>query len=193
MSMGQLTHGRASYSEARSGSLQRAHIASSESGLTKMRLRESLAREETLLRRVDALIQEQQKAASKVLAWRADAAERLASLTQRERDIMELVVAGHPNKNIAADLGLSRRTVENHRALIMKKTGSKSIPALARLALAAAWTGAPELNPNGNYRNRDAAEKPRSTAATSASTTPRACRRTDCRQIHSNQTWRNPS
>ena len=52
--------------------------------------------------------------------------------------IMDLVLAGHPSKNIAADLGISQRTVENHRASIMKKTGSKSLPALARLALAAA-------------------------------------------------------
>jgi two-component system CheB/CheR fusion protein len=50
---------------------------------------------------------------------------------------MDLVLAGHPSKNIAADLGISQRTVENHRASIMKKTGSKSLPALARLAVAA--------------------------------------------------------
>ena len=55
---------------------------------------------------------------------------------------MELVLAGHPSKNIAADLGISQRTVENHRASIMKATGSKSLPALARLALAADWNGA---------------------------------------------------
>ncbi len=54
---------------------------------------------------------------------------------------MELVLAGHPSKNIAADLSISQRTVENHRASIMKKTGSASLPALARLALAAAWKG----------------------------------------------------
>ena len=43
-----------------------------------------------------------------------------------------------PSKNISADLGISQRTVENHRASIMEKTGSKSLPALARLAFAAA-------------------------------------------------------
>jgi two-component system CheB/CheR fusion protein len=52
-----------------------------------------------------------------------------------------MVLAGHPSKNIAADLGISQRTVENHRASIMRKTGSRSLPALARLALAATWQG----------------------------------------------------
>ena len=50
---------------------------------------------------------------------------------------MDLVLTGRASKNIAFDLGISQRTVENHRAAIMKKTGSKSIPALIRLALAA--------------------------------------------------------
>lgn len=81
---------------------------------------------------------EQSRDSTKLTAWRADAAKRVAGLTPRQRQIMELVLAGHPSKNIAADLGISQRTVENHRAAIMKKTGSKSLPALARLALAAA-------------------------------------------------------
>ncbi|WOJ91621.1 CheR family methyltransferase (plasmid) [Methylocapsa polymorpha] len=68
---------------------------------------------------------------------REAAAARIAALTKRERQIMDLVLAGHPSKNIAADLGLSQRTIENHRASIMKKTGAKSLPALIRLALAA--------------------------------------------------------
>jgi two-component system CheB/CheR fusion protein len=46
---------------------------------------------------------------------------------------MRKVLEGQPSKNIALDLGISKRTVENHRAAIMKKTGSNSLPALARL------------------------------------------------------------
>ncbi len=81
---------------------------------------------------------EQSRDAAKLSAWREAAAGRIAKLTARQRQIMDLVLAGHPSKNIAADLGVSQRTVENHRASIMHKTGSKSLPALARLALAAA-------------------------------------------------------
>jgi two-component system, chemotaxis family, CheB/CheR fusion protein len=72
------------------------------------------------------------------------AATRLACLTARQRQIMELVLAGHPSKNIAADLGISQRTVENHRAAIMKRTGSHSLSALIRLALAADPGTAPQ-------------------------------------------------
>jgi two-component system CheB/CheR fusion protein len=71
-------------------------------------------------------------------AAREPAATRVASLTARQRQILDLVLAGHPSKNIAADLGISQRTVDNHRAAIMRKTGSKSLPALVRTALAAA-------------------------------------------------------
>jgi two-component system CheB/CheR fusion protein len=79
---------------------------------------------------------------SKLQEWRESAATHLAGLTRRQREVMERVLAGHPSKNIAADLGISQRTVENHRASIMKRTGSKSLPALARLALVAAGGGA---------------------------------------------------
>ena len=80
---------------------------------------------------------EHAKDSTKLLAWQEAAADRIATLTSRQQTIMEMVLAGNPSKNIAADLGISQRTVENHRASIMKKTGSKSLPALARLALAA--------------------------------------------------------
>jgi two-component system, chemotaxis family, CheB/CheR fusion protein len=75
---------------------------------------------------------------SKLTAWREAAASHMAGLTPRQKEVMELVLAGCPSKNIAADLGISQRTVENHRAAIMKRTGAKSLPALARLAVAAA-------------------------------------------------------
>lgn len=67
-----------------------------------------------------------------------DSARRLDGLSKRQREILDLVLAGHPSKNIAADLGISRRTVEGHRAAIMKKLGVKCLPALARMAVAAA-------------------------------------------------------
>ena len=61
----------------------------------------------------------------------------MSRLTQRQRQVMDMVLAGHPSKNIAADLGISQRTVENHRAAVMRRTGATSLPALARLAIGA--------------------------------------------------------
>jgi two-component system CheB/CheR fusion protein len=60
------------------------------------------------------------------------------------------VLAGHPSKNIAADLNISQRTVENHRASIMKKTGSRSLPALARLAFLASGSEEGETRAEGD-------------------------------------------
>ena len=62
----------------------------------------------------------------------------MANLTPRQREVMTLVLAGHPNKTIAADLNISQRTVENHRAAIMRRTGATSLPALVRLSLGVA-------------------------------------------------------
>lgn len=59
----------------------------------------------------------------------------LEGLTPRQHEVMALVLAGHPSKNIAADLCISQRTVENHRAAIMHRTGASSLPALVRLSL----------------------------------------------------------
>jgi len=66
---------------------------------------------------------------------------RTYNLTHRQTQILELVLNGSPNKNIAADLGISQRTVENHRAAIMKKTGSRSVPDLVRATLPQLWGG----------------------------------------------------
>ena len=95
-----------------------------------------LLREE-LTSAVDRALEEA-RGTRKLDASRQEALDQLARLSERQRQIMELVLAGHPSKNIAADLRISQRTVDNHRAMIMKKTGAKSLPALARLAAAAA-------------------------------------------------------
>lgn len=65
------------------------------------------------------------------------ATTKIAGLTRRQHEVLARVLAGEPSKNIAADLGISQRTVENHRAAIMTKTGVRSIPALVRLAMQA--------------------------------------------------------
>ena len=61
------------------------------------------------------------------------ARERLARLTPRESQVLQLVVKGQTNKAIAKVLGISRRTVETHRARIMHKTNSGSLPELIRI------------------------------------------------------------
>ncbi|MDA5195036.1 response regulator [Govanella unica] len=89
-----------------------------------------------LLASIDRAL-EHSRSSNLIPSKRRDAAMRLSRLTQRQIQIMEMVLAGKASKNIAANLGISQRTVENHRASIMKKTEVKSLPALARLALAA--------------------------------------------------------
>jgi len=60
---------------------------------------------------------------------------KLAKLTKRETQVMALLVEGKPNKIVAADLGLSVRTVETHRAHILSKLGVKSLSDLVRLSM----------------------------------------------------------
>ena len=62
---------------------------------------------------------------------------RVALLTAREREVLDGLVAGLPNKTIAYDLGISPRTVEIHRALVMEKMQARSLSELVRLALGA--------------------------------------------------------
>ncbi len=69
------------------------------------------------------------------------ALKSFADLTPREREVMARVLEGAPNKIIAADLGINQRTVENHRAAVMRKTGATSLPDLVRLAMAAGLPG----------------------------------------------------
>lgn len=69
---------------------------------------------------------------------RAEEAQvRLQALTPRERDVLEGLVRGHPNKTIAYDLDISSRTVEVHRANLMGKLGVSSLSEALRIAFAA--------------------------------------------------------
>lgn len=67
----------------------------------------------------------------------ADIEGLIASLTAREREVMDQLVAGNQNKVIAYNLGMSRRTVEVHRARVMEKMQARSLSALVRMAVAA--------------------------------------------------------
>jgi two-component system response regulator FixJ len=66
-----------------------------------------------------------------------ETAQRLATLTPREREVLEGLVAGRANKVIAFDLDISPRTVEIHRARVMEKMQARSLSQLVRMALEA--------------------------------------------------------
>jgi len=61
--------------------------------------------------------------------------ERVASLTPREREVLTLMTQGKPNKVMAAELGVSQRTVEIHRARVMEKSGAASLAQLVRMVM----------------------------------------------------------
>lgn len=97
-------------------------------------LSELLARNAALAKYNQQLILE----LSQFRALGISGAAPLPALTRRQQQIMDHVLAGRPNKAIAADLKISQRTVENHRAAIMRRTGATSLAGLVRLSLAAA-------------------------------------------------------
>ena len=80
---------------------------------------------------------EQDRAAATKRAENASVAQRLDSLTQREREVLDLIVAGKLNKQIADDLRISIKTVEVHRSRVMEKMGAESFAELVQLALKA--------------------------------------------------------
>jgi FixJ family two-component response regulator len=59
--------------------------------------------------------------------------KQFETLTPREREVLELVTSGKPNKVMAADLGVSQRTIEIHRARVMEKMGANSLAQLVRM------------------------------------------------------------
>jgi FixJ family two-component response regulator len=89
--------------------------------------------DQVLLDAIHAAI-ERDRARRRDAASLADLQVRYRGLTERERQVMKLVVAGRVNKQIAADLGLSLVTVKVHRGQVMRKMLAKSVPELVRMA-----------------------------------------------------------
>ena len=77
-------------------------------------------------------------AAASPSAEARETGERIAALSGRERQVLDGIVAGHANKVIAYDLGISPRTVEVYRANVMTKMGARSLSELVRMTLLAA-------------------------------------------------------
>jgi FixJ family two-component response regulator len=75
--------------------------------------------------------------ARQAAAAQRDVALRVRSLTPRERQVLDGVVAGKANKVIAGELGVSQRTVEIHRARVMKKMGAESLAQLVHMVMRA--------------------------------------------------------
>lgn len=75
---------------------------------------------------------------SKLISYELDAQEKYSRLTNQQKQILDLMIEGHPTKIIAYKLGISPRTAENHRASIMDRTGAKSLVTLMRIYLLSA-------------------------------------------------------
>ena len=91
-------------------------------------------REQDLLDRINEAL-EADSDKGKVSLDRQDLVDRISSLTERESEVFHRVVAGDRSKVIGIDLGISERTVEAHRAKIMKKLGVRTLSQLVRIEL----------------------------------------------------------
>jgi FixJ family two-component response regulator len=108
---------------------------------------EKPTRDQVLLDRVQQALDLDRRTRA-TLATRSEAAARYARLTKRELEVLRLLIAGKPNKVIASELKLSPKTVEAHRAAIMRKLGVHSIAEMVRIVLLAEESGNP-LVPSG--------------------------------------------
>lgn len=91
-------------------------------------------RDQDLLDRVQRAL-EKDSANRRSIGQSESLRERFDSLTPREREVLGLVTSGKPNKVVAADLGVSQRTVEIHRARVMEKMQADSLAQLVRMTL----------------------------------------------------------
>ena len=89
--------------------------------------------DQDLLDAIHAAIERDRKRRREAVRF-AELLERFATLSERERQIMSLVVIGRPNKQIAAELTLSEMTVKVHRGQVMRKMHAGSLPELVRMA-----------------------------------------------------------
>jgi two-component system, LuxR family, response regulator FixJ len=97
-------------------------------------------RDQDLIDRIQRAL-EKDRSNRAVLNERSLIRERLETLTPREREVLEMVSSGKPNKIMAADLGVSQRTVEIHRARVMEKMGASSLAQLVRMVMDLAEKG----------------------------------------------------
>jgi two-component system response regulator FixJ len=91
--------------------------------------------DEVLLRTIEAALARVSRTGRD--AETAEAVRRIATLTSRERQVLDALIAGRPNKVIAFDLGISVRTVEVHRARMMDRLGVRQLAEAVRLAVIA--------------------------------------------------------
>ena len=91
-------------------------------------------RDQDLIDRIQRALEKDRESRA-LLGERTRIRERLDSLTPREREVLNLVASGKANKAMAAELGLSQRTVEIHRARVMEKMGASSVAQLVRMVL----------------------------------------------------------